>query len=315
MPKIMKEHENRNYDLEVTAGHCSLNRDRLDEAYEMADIQVSDGQGGFQRALTFVRWVGEKSRTEYGTEVEQIGLDAPIFEQVLVHGSSSDVLPTVLMAEKFVRQTGIGIASEIMIPSLQMPQYEGRIPEGKFLPWNPASQQLGWLILQMALSAHKNGWPIGLKNGKWLGEPYEKAINTGNNLITSMEKAWAGLATFAQRANVHYSFIHRGVDIPEKGDFRNALTHEVVKRLACRFPQAGRYFDPSHSLGPKLRDHIVAETIEAMRMKIGNEFLYTGILIEVGTSKTDTHQHISIEELRFLLSEIATFRKLRGPHF
>ena len=73
------------------------------------------------------------------------------------------------------------------------------------------------------------------------------------------------------------------------------------------------YFDPSHSYGPKLRDQIVEGTIEAMAMRDGQDFLYNGILIETGTSKTDTNQHISLEELEAMTKELGTFRNLRTP--
>ncbi len=305
----MRETENKSHDLEVIAGHCSVNPECLDELYEMSEIQVSDGSGGTQRALSAVRFVGLKSRTGYNPTGEGMGIDFPVIEKVIMFGSSNEVPPSVLLAEKFVRETGLGISSEIMFPDIQLPFYEKRIPKGQFFPWNPSVNQLGWLIRQMANIASRNNWPVGLKNGKWLGIQPEKVTQ----IIGSMEKTWSGLATYAKASGCDIVFIHRGVDISEKGMHRNVLVHEVVKRLAKKFPQSGRYFDPSHSLGPKLREDIVRETIKAMRMTVGNEFLYTGILIEAGTSSTDTDQHITVDELRFLLKEISKFRKLGGP--
>jgi hypothetical protein len=62
-----------------------------------------------------------------------------------------------------------------------------------------------------------------------------------------------------------------------------------------------------------MRGDIVKETIKAMKIKINeNEYLYDGILIEAGRSKTDTEQHISIEELKILCEEISKFRLLEG---
>jgi len=200
----------------------------------------------------------------------------------------------------------MGIAAEIMLPNIQLPFYEGRIPRGQFMPWNPSTEQLSWTVRQMAQIASRNNWTVGLKNGKWLGE-------SDDSTVTSMERTWLGLATFAAASKCRVNFIHRGVDIPEKGEYRNALVHEVVRRIAKKMPEAGRYFDPSHSLGPKLRDKIVESTVEAMKMKVDNEYLYTGILIEAGTSETDTNQHISVDELKTLVTEVAKFRKLRGP--
>jgi 3-deoxy-D-arabino-heptulosonate 7-phosphate (DAHP) synthase len=73
------------------------------------------------------------------------------------------------------------------------------------------------------------------------------------------------------------------------------------------------YFDPSHSLGPKMRDEIVNETVEAMKMKIDeNNYLYDGVLIEVGTAKCDTHQHITVKELQELVDRLGEFRTLVG---
>lgn len=71
------------------------------------------------------------------------------------------------------------------------------------------------------------------------------------------------------------------------------------------------FFDPSHSFGRFLRDQIVDQTVLAMKMKINEEeYLYDGILIEVGTSITDTEQHITVEELQKLCNEIAKFREI-----
>lgn len=309
----MRETENGHHDLEVIAGHCSVNPESLAELYEMSEIQVSDGRGGTQRALSAVRFVGLKSRTEYNPTGEGMGIDFPVIEQAIMFGSSDEIPPSVLLSQQFVQETSMGVAAEIMLPDIQLPFYENRIPRGQFFPWNPSVNQSGWSVRQMAHIASRNNWTVGLKNGKWLGEPLEQVIQPDSETITSMEKTWQGLATFAAASKCKVAFIHRGVDIPEKGEHRNALVHEVAKRLAKKVPHAGRYFDPSHSLGPKLRDGIVRSTIETMRMTIGNEFLYTGILIETGTSATDTYQHITVDELRTMLKEISKFRKLGGP--
>ncbi len=308
----MKE-RNRPYDLEVIAGPCSINYKNLHELYNMSEIQVTDQKGNFERALNAVRFVGLKSRTECSQADNEMGIDVAVIEQAIMHGSLAEVPPSVLLAEKFIKETDMGIATEIMLPGIQMPFYEGRIPKGKLLAWNPSNNQLGWSVKQMASTAARNEWAIGLKNGKWLGEPYSKITQPNDKTITSMEKAWLGLSSYASVTNCNLAFIHRGVDIPEKGEHRSALVHEVVKRLARKIPQAGRYLDPSHSLGPKLRDDVVKETIDAMKMTVDNDYLYTGILIEAGTSNTDTDQHISIAELKTLLEEIAKFRKLKCP--
>ena len=49
-----------------------------------------------------------------------------------------------------------------------------------------------------------------------------------------------------------------------------------------------------------------------MKMKINDrEYLYDGILIEVGTAKCDTDQHITVAELKGLVEQIAEFRELQ----
>lgn len=310
----MRGLESRQYGLEIIAGQCSVSREHLDELYEMSEIQVSDGRGGM-RALSAVRFVGLKSRTELNLTGKGMGMDYSVVMQALEKGFVEEVPPSVSLAEKFVKETGMGIAAEIMVPGIQLPCYEGRIPKGQFLPWNPSNDQLGWSVSQMAAIAGRNNWTVGLKHGKWLGKPYEDVTRPDSEIITSMESTWHGLATYARAflKDDNIVFIHRGVDVSEKGEYRNALIHEAVRRLARKFPHMRRYLDPSHSFGPKLRDQIVKETVEAMRMMVGNEYLYSGILIEAGTSETDTEQHITVDELGILVKEISKFRNLRGP--
>lgn len=302
-----------NYDLEIIAGHCSFQPENLAELYDLSEIQVSDAHGNQRRALSAVRFVGAKSRTEKFESVSEMGLDAPIIEQAILTGKNSEPLPSVIFAQKFIQETGMGIASEIIAPHIQLPWYEKMINEKKFMPWNPSCDQLGWTIFQIATYAAKNNWTIGLKNGKWLGATFEEATRQLNPTVTSMENTWMGLATYAQKTGSKIAFIHRGVDIPEKEKYRNIPVHRVVEHLAHSFPKAKRYFDPSHSLGEKLKDCIVDEIINVMKMKTGNDFLYNGLIVETGTSPTDTNQHISIEQTRYALNEVAKFRQLRGP--
>ena len=42
-------------------------------------------------------------------------------------------------------------------------------------------------------------------------------------------------------------------------------------------------------------------------------YLYDGALIEVGTSTTDTEQHITLMELQDLCDAVAKFREIREP--
>jgi 3-deoxy-D-arabino-heptulosonate 7-phosphate (DAHP) synthase len=127
-----------------------------------------------------------------------------------------------------------------------------------------------------------------------------------------MEKTWEGLVSYAKKflSPKRIILIHRGVDVPEKEKYRNAPVHylamKVKKHTGCLL-----FFDPSHSHGPLMRENIVEETIKAMKMKINNdEYLYDGILIEVGRSLTDTEQHISLDEFKYLVKELVKFREL-----
>jgi hypothetical protein len=73
-------------------------------------------------------------------------------------------------------------------------------------------------------------------------------------------------------------------------------------------------FDPSHSYGPSKRDEILEGTIKAMNMKLNDEeYLYDGILIEAGTSVTDTDQHVTIAELKDMVKALSKTRDLQGP--
>jgi hypothetical protein len=309
----MRKTEKESYDLEVIAGPCSLNPERIAELYEISEITVPDGRDGTMRGVSMIRCVGLKSNTFHDPTGHRAGIDSKVIEQVILTGSSDEVPPSVLFAEQFVKETGTGIAAEIMLPGIQLPFYEGRIPKGLFMPWNPSVNQLGWNVREMAHFASRNGYPIGLKNPKWLDLPLKQVNDLGNTISTTMERTWLGLASYASSLGCHVNFIHRGVDVSEKGEYRNAPVHEVVRRLARMVPDAGRYLDPSHILGPKLRDDIVRFIIKAMQMTVNGSYLYTGLLVEAGTSVTDTDQHITVDELRLVLREISKFRKLAGP--
>ncbi|MDO8609443.1 MAG: hypothetical protein Q7R95_02760, partial [bacterium] len=166
-----------------------------------------------------------------------------------------------------------------------------------------------WPVLKMGKIAKRNGWFVGLKNGKWLGDDFHGQ--------SSMEKTWIGLAKFTgfeePGLDDKLILIHRGVDIANKGDYRSLPVHHIAKntKLATK---AKLFFDPSHSYGPHLRDSIVKGTIEAMQIKNDeNEYLYDGILVETGRSKTDTEQHITVKELQTMCNELAKFRDLVAP--
>lgn len=306
--------ENRHYNLEVIAGPCSYSPETAEQYYKMAEIQVSDGCGGRQPALWGTRVVGLKSRTELPINGGNgLGTDFNFLEQIVVLEQQPEgIPPSVAFAQELTHETGLLIATEIMMPEIQLPLYEGRIPAGKLLAWNPSVDQLGWHVWQTAQYAKKNGWYVGLKNGKWLDVDLATADNPDAVTLTSLQKAWQGLATFARDLNGRLILIHRGVDVPGKGDYRNAPIHEIARR--AKITTGGRlYLDPSHMLGEEKRAKIVPYTIEAMHMSDDGDWLYNGILAEVGQSTTDTKQHITVDEFEELVKELAKFRRLRAP--
>ena len=76
------------------------------------------------------------------------------------------------------------------------------------------------------------------------------------------------------------------------------------------------FFDPEPYLWTKVGE-INSERAKPLRQwrRIDEEnFLYDGILIEVGRSKTDTEQHITVKELKELCCQLAEFRDLTEPN-
>ncbi|MEI6532449.1 MAG: hypothetical protein WCO06_01275 [Candidatus Roizmanbacteria bacterium] len=306
----------KNSEVKIVAGPCSIDTINIDEVHEIAEISVKNADGKIQKAIYGTRIVGVKSRTELSSNGKGMGIDFPALIQnmeILAKGGGIDdmiVPPSVNMAEQIVKKSNMLIATEVMMPSLQLPHYEGKIPHNKLMPWNPAVNQLGWQLWETVAFVKRNNWHVGIKNGKWVGEHLQVANHHEYMGATTMEKTWAGLTTFAGGMTGDIILIHRGVDVPDKGNYRNIPVHQIAKRAKLK-SGAKLYFDPSHTYGPKLRDHIIHGTIDAMKMKINeNEYLYEGALIEVGTSTTDTEQHITIKELKNLVEEINTFRTL-----
>jgi hypothetical protein len=226
--------------------------------------------------LYAARVVGLKSRTGYDATGSGMGMDFAAIEQAIMHGHADEVPPSILMAEEFSKQTGMGIAAEIMEPAIQMPMYRGHIKRGQFMPWQPSTLALGWQLRTMGNVAAQENWMVGIKNPKWLGsETLQEVIEQSCTTVTSMEQTWTGLASYARAAGANVAFIHRGVDVAGKGDFRNAPVHSIVHHIAHKVPDARRYFDPSHSYGPKKREEIVQATVEAMRMQFAVDIYIT----------------------------------------
>ncbi len=310
----------KNDQLTIIAGPCSIDNKNIDEIHQIAEMTVMNRDGKKQRALAGTRVVGIKSRTELDGTGQGMGIDYEVFKRnldALIGGGcirDLEVAPSVLIAEEIQKKTNMLIATEIMAPLIQLPNYEGRIPSGKLMPWNPAVEQLGWPIQQMAEYCRKNGWHVGIKNGKWVGDHIHTSNTEDFEGQTTMEKTWVGLTKYVGDLNGGSTvLIHRGVDVPDKGQYRNAPVHNLAGR-AKKASGAKLYFDPSHAFGPKMRGHIVYAVVDAMKIKISeDEYLYDGILIETGTSSTDTEQHITIDELHILVDKIATLRDLVAP--
>lgn len=294
----------------IIAGPCSIDTENIGDVYQIADLRT-DGIS----PISGVRIVGVKSRTSYQTG-GGMGIDADVLERnasIFRRGGRAadfEVLPSVKIAEQFVRDTGLMVATEIVNPTVQLPSYASSdVFREKLLIWNPAVNQLGWLLHEMGGYANEFGWRVGIKNGKWVGE--EVAVAESGGQTVPLEKVWQGLASYTGLSSDRITLIHRGVDVSSKGDFRNAPLHVVAGRVkkatGCRL-----LFDPSHVYGPKMRGSIVEESVKAMRMKLNEEeYLYDGMLIEVGRSKTDTEQHITIAELRELAERVGEFRMIQ----
>lgn len=283
----------------IIAGPCSVDQNNLKEVYQIAKMKVGD-----KRAIAGTRVVGLKSRTNLSLDGKNMGIDYTVFmknTEKLIDGKSPSTFeepPSVKIARQICVDTGLIIATEIMSPLVQLPSFERKEFKNKLLAWSPAVSQLGWPAMKMALFAKRNGWSVGIKNGKWKG----------------MEKTWEGLASYVQaHVEPHKAIlIQRGIEVPEKGKFRSLPVHESARAMKEKGFQV--YFDPSHSFGPQLKSEIVRGTIEAMKLKTtGGIPVYDGILIEVGTSVTDTDQHITLPELQVLVNQLSNFRELVSP--
>jgi hypothetical protein len=307
---------NKQYDLEIIAGPCSITVENAEEIIkETAQIKTLDGK----RAIYGTRVVGLKSRTDLDLIGDGMGIDSQVIQQILKNGleASKDLaIPSVEIAEKIVKETGLLVSTEIMIPHLQLPFWAAKKAlKDNVMIWNPAVEQLGWNLLEISEFARMNNWNVGIKHGKFLGkDPLEVANHPEYKGETSLEKVLHGLTTYVGHINGDLIIIHRGVDVPGKGDYRNAIIHHIMKRVKSRIPHGKIYFDPTHTIGPVMRHKIIDEIIEAMNLKVGNEFLYDGLLIEAGSSSpVDIGEHITVAELKELVTTLSTFRKIRPP--
>lgn len=309
--------EIKNPEVTVIAGPCSINEDNFYELFQLASMEVRNLHGALQRAISGVRVVGLKSRTYYKPDGKDLGIDYPYYLHNLSvfreGGSIKDLvmMPGIEMAKRFADETGLLVATEIVSPLIQVPLYERLLKNNELLLWNPAVSQIGWHFLEMAQFIQNTNWKLGLKNPKWQGkQKYDAATLTE---LSSMEKSWLGLSSYLAGFKERIIFIHRGVSIAESGMYRNMPLHESAKKIK-KITEAKMFFDPSHSFGSKLRDKIVEGTLDAMKIMFSeHEYLYDGILIEAGTSRTDSGQHITHNELQGLVNSLSRFRDIAAP--
>ncbi len=306
----------KRYDLEIFAGPCSITAENAEEIIEITS-KITTPSGS--RAIYGTRVVGLKSRTSMDLLGEGMGIDSQVIQNAYKLNSEERLglkVPSVELAEKIAKTTEMTIATEIMIPHIQLPYWEAKeVLKGKIMIWNPSVNQLGWNIFEMSDFARRNDWNLGIKHGKYLGkDSLEVANHPDYKGETSLEKVLLGLTTYAENINGELVIIHRGVDVPGRGDYRNAQVHEVMKRIKKRVPHAKIYFDPTHSIGPQMRHVIFDEALDAMKTKVDSSYLYDGLLIEAAsTSPVDIGEHLTLEELSLLVNELHTFRKIRAP--
>lgn len=308
----MKQQTQQSYNLEIIAGPCSITPENTKQIIEeIAPITTPDGK----KAIYGTRVVGLKSRTALSVDDKGMGIDWPVIKQLFTPKTHRAIstLPSIDLAKRIVQQTDLIISSEIMIPHIQLPFFATEtLFQNRLMIWNPAVEQLGWHIYQMAQFARENAWDIGIKHGKFLGkDPLEVANHPDYTSETTLEKVIIGLTSYAQKLNGDTIIIHRGLDVPGRGEYRNAIAHEVMKRVKRKLPSAKLYFDATHSIGPKMRHKIVEESLFAMKIKCGENFLYDGLMLEAGDSPTDTDEHVTIQELQYLVADLSNFRTLR----
>jgi 3-deoxy-D-arabino-heptulosonate 7-phosphate (DAHP) synthase len=315
----MSDKENmQNSELKIIAGPDSIDEYNMEEIYQISELELNG-----RKAIYGTRTVGLKSRTGFdpnNSPEKFMGYDFDVimrnFNVFGLGGTIEDMkpLPSFRMAKQIYEDTGLLCSSEIMLPAIQLGCLSKEFKFKPFMVWNPAVDQLGWHIRQMAGFADEYDWIVGLKNGKWLGEDYDTAEDENYKGETSMEKAWSGLVSYAS-PSPETILIQRGADLPNKGEYRNLPVHQTAKRVKQKHHDQNLklFFDPSHALGPKMRDQIVDQTVEAMKLKVSEQkYLYDGILIEVGTAKCDTYQHITVEELKQLTERLGEFRQIVG---
>ncbi len=295
--------------VKIIAGPCSVDFKNKIEIKESLGIKYSG-----KSALYGVRIVGLKSRTTFDPENAFIGIDIEDYgknAEKLTHGDAAlKIMPSVEIANEIQAENkDIFIATEIVDSWIQCSVLSLFLKSKKAIVWNPAVNHLGFPVQVMARFARKNGWKIGIKNGKSLGGSVIKSEE--ENIALSLDKSWSGLTSYANLIPHEDIFmIHRGVDTENNAGYRNYPVHNLCARVKSDIKNE-MFLDPSHIAGPKKRSDIVDFTVDSMKIKheVGG-FLYDGILLECGTSKSDTDQHITIAELEEIIAKISSFRKI-----
>jgi len=295
--------------VKIIAGPCSVDFDNKKEIKDSLKIKYKG-----KIALYGVRIVGLKSRTSFDPKNAFIGIDLEKYEAncnnaIMQNSNTIDIAPSIEIANEIQGEfQEIFMATEVVDPWMQCRIMSKYLNSNRLIIWNPAVNHLGFLIQIMAKYAKAKQWKIGIKNGKSLGSNIDKSEN--KNIETSLDKSWIGLASYANCLHEKdILMIHRGVDLGENQGFRNFPVHNLCKRVKAK-SQLGMFLDPSHILGPKMRSDIVNFTIESMKIKSGDGYLYNGILLECGTSKSDTDQHINHSELEEIVAKVSHFRQI-----
>lgn len=291
--------------LTIIAGPCSIDNENIKEILELDKVKINK-----KKVIAGTRIVGLKSRTSLSNDLG-MGIDFPTYKKnlhIYMNGGSHrsfELPPSLKYINEVLNKTELVVATEIMNPVIQLPMLEGI--KDRMLIWNPSVNQLGWQIMETALFASKNNWKIGIKNGKWTGRK-----TPSNKRHEAIENTWGGLVSYAKSITEEVIIIHRGFCTHKQSDYRNEPIHSIAAHTKLQ-TKTKLFYDPSHALGPNLKHKIVEDTIRAMNERIGSDFLYDGILIEVGNSKTDTLQHITLSELNTLVKELSKFRTLVTP--
>jgi hypothetical protein len=315
--------------LEIWAGHCSENKNNIEETERIARQTIRNPRTGRQqRIVNRTRGVAFKSRTGLKDLLSYMGMDWKAIQAndtMYMEGKGHlDYLlyPSLIHLSNISRATGVGVASEILMPHLQLPVW-GRYFKGKsFQPWTAAVDSKGTSAMEFANWANRFGWDIALKNPKISGKrTYTELLTAPQKEIekTTVFSTWQGAWSWAG-SNQNTTMIHRGVDMPSDLEgmdtFRNLPIHRVAAALQA-VTGCNLGYDPSHINGQGRKEHIVEDAIEAAQTI--NPFTgnpqYQVLLLEVGNSTTDTEQHITLNQLQQIGETVIQWRPLVAHDF